>query len=454
MIVDPTRPDVPGYRWLTQVGPGPYGGTAYAGGGLTDRPAAGGLTVQTDSTLGQVRIDAWWAGAPYLRIMRLIGDDRSPVRGAYPRAVTVATRRNLCTNPSFEVDTVGHLAAANTTLTRVVGPTLEGAAFGRLKATAAGPVGDTLPVLLPTDSTFYVSLALYLSAAPTGALTVTATWQDQNGAALTPSTATISAGTLAAYVGRWDRIPNVALTPPNPVVETGNASALGPVQGALSVSIAGMAAAATADVDAILVSTVDGPYFDGTDTYAQWTGTPHASVSALAGSVSIIDAEAPLDVPIAYELTAPDQPAFRVVSEQVVLDSGDRTWLGHPTVGLPMLVNVAADPEQTYTIARGLFAVLGRPRPVAVTGNIRQAPSGTHEIWVETHARREQLLEMLDDGLPLLLRAPARLGHGPGEWISVGDVTVTPPGHGAWDQPATFKMPYQVVDAPASDLAA
>lgn len=450
--VDPSNPGGSGWRIGSALtGAGPYAGFAYGGGGGVVRPSSGGVSATPDPLLGQVRIAAWWSDAPYLRLVRVVNGERTPVRGAYPAPVTTATRRNRCTNPSAEVDTAGWLAGANTTLTRIVEAAMPaGVAAFRLKATAAGAVNATVPVALPLpDGPPAVSLALRLSAAPSGALTVSVAWRDASAALLGTTTATIASGALAAYVNRWGRTP--VLNVPYPTLGAGTAAI---ASGTMTLSVAGMAINATADIDAVLIEggTSTGDYFDGsTNAFTSWAGTAHASTSTQAPVMTLVDTEAPLDVPIRYELSAPDQPAFRAISEPVTLPSGGRTWLSHPYSGATLVVTVAEEPDQTRAISRGVFEVIGRARPIAINANQRQSSSASLTVWTETFAERDALLAMLDDGAPLLLRAPAELGHGPSEWLSIGDVTYKAVGHGAWEHTREFTLPYVVVDAPPSD---
>jgi hypothetical protein len=456
VITDPGNPGGSGWSFKSQGGGGPYGGIAYGGGGLLGRPASGGISATPDPLLGLVRLSVWWSGAPYLRVVRVVNGVRSPVRGAYPVTVRTATRRNRCTNPSAEVDTAGWLAGANTTVTRAV-PSYavpSGLAVFRLTATAAGAVNTAVPVALPlSDGLPQLSFALRLSALPSGALTATVTWRDAAGTTLGTTSASIASGALATYVGRYDRIPTLAI-PGYVGAAGGNAVA----SGTLALQIAGMAAGGTAELDAVLIEGAEsapagGAYFDGTYPYAAWAGTPHASESSLAAVQEVEDREAPLDVPITYELRAPDQPTFFAVSEAVTLESGERTWLTHPDRGRAFLATVAEEPEQTRDITRGVFQVIGRSRPVAVTSAQRQSSAATLTVWTETFEERDELLDLLDDGAPLLLRAPASLGHGPGEWLSIGAVQYKAVGHGAWEHTREFSLPYVVVDAPAADDA-
>lgn len=442
IITDPSRPDMPGFRWRTQGGFGPFSGTVWAGGGAVYLPAAGGLAVEADADLALVNIRAWWSGAPYLRLVRIVADTRTPVRTASPIPTTTPTRRNRCTNPSFEVDTTGWVAGTNTTVTAPTDPAAPvGADVGRLKATAAGAVTTTVPCLLSTELKNSVSLALRLSAAPTGALTLTAAWVNAAGTALSSSTVTIPAASLAGYVAGFARTPVLGLTPPSTAA-----------QGTLTLAIAGMAANATVDVDAVLIEEgdSDGTYFDGDSLTGGWFGPAGLSQSTLAAALQVADPEAPLDVDVQYELTAPDQPQFRAISEPVQLSSRGRVWLSHPTIGAPVPVIVEKEPEVAAAIDRGVFKVLGRKYPVAVTAGPRRAVSGTYEVATFSFAERDALNAMLDDGSPLLLRMPANLGHGPGEWLSIADTSVGVVGHTALEhRPRHFTLPFQIVAPPA-----
>jgi hypothetical protein len=456
VITDPGNPGGSGWYFKSQGGGGPYGAIAYGGGGLLGRPASGGISATPDPLLGLVRLSLWWSGAPYLRVVRVVDGVRYPVRGSYPVTVDTPTRRNRCTNPSAEVDTAGWLAGANTTLARAVPAYAvpSGVAVFRLTATAAGAVNATVPVSLPlSDGAPELSFALRLSALPSGSLTATVTWRDSGGATLGTTSASIASASLSTYVGRYDRIPIL-----NIPAYAGPAGSNAVASGTLALQIAGMAAGGTAELDAVLIEGADssvagGPYFDGTFPYAAWAGTPHASESSLAAVQTVEDREAPLDVPVTYELRAPDQPTFFAVSEPVTLDSGNRTWLTHPDRGRAFLATVAEEPEQTRDITRGVFQVIGRARPIAVSSAQRQSSAATLTVWTETFAERDELLDLLDDGAPLLLRAPANLGHGPGEWLSIGAVQYKAVGHGAFEHSREFSLPYVVVDAPAADDA-
>jgi hypothetical protein len=213
------------------------------------------------------------------------------------------------------------------------------------------------------------------------------------------------------------------------------------------------------DVDAMLIedgANTSGVYFDGSDVYAQWSGTAHRSISALALLTEVTDREAPLDIPVTYELSAPDQPAFRIVSQPVTLASHGRSWLSHPYQAVsPFRVEPEAAPDESYDIDRELYYVIGSGTPIAVSLAERRAHTATLVVPVENFGERDRLKALLADGSPLLLRAPAEYGRGPSEWLSIGNVTIAPPGRGAWEGTRRFTLPYAVCAAPAAgDLGA
>lgn len=438
VITDPSRPGAAGFTWVTSGSTGPYTGFAYAGGGRVGREQAGGITVTADSDSAMMVIDAWWSGAPYLRLVRIVDGVREPVRNGFPIVTATATRTNDCTNPSGEVSTEGFVAGSNTTVTN---PTSASATHGtrviRLTATSAGSVSTSLPCLLDPLNPTPISMDVLVSAVPSGALTIIAQWVDAAGGALANSTASVPSLTGYTAAAPVTRTPVLTIVPP-----------AGAAQGALTLSVAGMASGARVDLDGILIGD-DGDYFDGSDVHGAWMLTPHLSASQLAGVQQILDREAPFDVSVRYEMSAPDQPGYRVLSQPVVMESKRRVWLSHPTRGLPMQVNVEAEPAQTFALEQGVHKVVGRKRPVVVASATRQAATGTYTVATRYFGDRDLLLDMLSDGSPLLLRMPADHGHGPGEWLAIADVTTTVNGHMAREGTRHFELPFVLVDPPA-----
>jgi hypothetical protein len=167
-------------------------------------------------------------------------------------------------------------------------------------------------------------------------------------------------------------------------------------------------------------------------------------------ALPITDREAPLDVVFTYRLTNPDSPGIQLDSSIITLASDGHSWLSAPgSADDPMDTVVLAEPGMHRKIERGVFPVIGRTNPIAVSASTRISSAGELKIMAADFAERDRLWTLLETGVVLLLRAPADLGHGAGEWISVGDVDMESPGHGAWEAPRTFTLPYQVVDPPA-----
>ncbi|GAA1402032.1 hypothetical protein GCM10009613_61290 [Pseudonocardia kongjuensis] len=451
VINDPTRPDLVGWRWLARGGGlRPWAGSAWGGGGVIERPAQGGLLAIAEPDVASIRLEAWWSGAQFLRILRLAaGQAPAPVRDGYPLSVLSRTRRNRCADPSFERATTLWQAGTNTTVTGVDDTAAAaGTRVGRIRATAAGAVQAIVPAGISVTDQTQVSFALRLSAAPSG-LAVRAEWLDETGAALGNSTPAI--GSLASFVGAagtpMRRIDVVTLVPPS---GAGSAN--------LYLQATGMAAGATIDVDAVLVEDAAtageqaGEYFDGDVLTGAWDIAAHASVSTLPGTHRVMDREAPLDVPVRYVMTAPDAPGVQVLSEPIVLTSRRRVWLSHPAWDLPLQVTVTEEPTVTYPIQQEVLEVLGGT-PVAVSGAKRSTARGTHKIATRNFDDRGLLQDMLDDGSPLLLRMPADHGHGPGEWIAIKDVTRGRTTHRASDGTYRFELPFTVVRAPALPAA-
>lgn len=455
VLNDPSRPALTGWRWLLRAGGlRPWAGAAWGGGGVIDRPAQGGLLAIAEPDVAAVRLETWWSGAPYLRIQRLVpGLEPAPVRDGYPLSVQSLTRRNRCADPSGELASTLWLAGTNTTVGTVDDA---GAAAGarviRITASTSGAVQVVVPAAITVTDQTQITFALRLSAAPSGAAAIRGEWLDESGAVLTSTSSSYAAGSLGSFVG----------APGAPMRRTG-LFRLTPPPGAMSANvyfeIAGMAAGATADVDAVLVEDAatagdqSGQYFDGDVLTGSWDIAAHSSASQLPGTQRIMDREAPLDVPIRYLMTAPDAPGVQVLSEPVTVTSRRRVWLSHPAIDLPLQVTVTEEPSITRPIQQEVLDILGSPLPVAITGARRSSARGTHKIATAGFDDRGLLEDMLDDGSPLLLRMPADHGHGPGEWIAVKDYTRGRTGHRAMNGTYRFELPFTVVRPPALPVA-
>lgn len=159
------------------------------------------------------------------------------------------------------------------------------------------------------------------------------------------------------------------------------------------------------------------------------------------------DFEAPLDEPFYYQATSSDRPGVVVTSPTYTMASGGATWLKHP--GRPFLntkVEVGLPPDLTRPVAQGVFEVLGRSRPIAVT-MLRNSERGTLVLNTHTDADRVALLGLLEDGNPLFLSTPGGYGIG-SVYVAVGEVTEQRLTRVGRTPDRQFNLPFTVVDRP------
>jgi hypothetical protein len=168
------------------------------------------------------------------------------------------------------------------------------------------------------------------------------------------------------------------------------------------------------------------------------------------GSVTFSDAEAPLDIPVYYQVTSPTYLFQTLTSNTVTLDSAGWTWITHPTrPDLSTTLVVERNPDKARDIDRALFRVIGRKRAVPVTGGTRSAPDYTLDAFTDTQAERDNMLALLDDGSPLLFRTPAGYGFDPQTWLSIGPVTETNLSYSVLEWSRRWPLPCTEVDAPS-----
>jgi hypothetical protein len=437
-------PPIPGattkYTWLLQPGVLPYGVGSWSGGAAPVVVVPGGILITPNPDAGTMSITCWWANQPALQVIRINPDGtRVPVRAAAPLAITTPTRVNYCTNPSANAGLNGYTPGAGSpALTQITRSDTGGPAW-RATIAAAGTDEVVIPHALP-GGTATIGLDLRLSARPT-AVTITVGWVDVNGVALTASTATLTGDAVNASINQFAR-QVVAVTAP-----AGAAAA-----STVKLAATGLPAAATMDGAAVTIeqgattgSPIDGDMLGGT-----WQGTPELSTSLLAPVQTVIDGEAPLDVPLVYEVYAPSLIGGRARSAPATLASNNATWLTHPAAAAaPVRCAPTLTPTLARKITQGVFAVIGRANPVVVSATVRTAPAGTLTFAVESFADRDTLLGLFADGSALLLRPPGDYGYGPGMWIALGDVTEDPQGRPAWMPVRELSAPFQVVDPPA-----
>lgn len=450
--IQPVPPPIPAatssYTYLTQNGAAAWATRSWAGAQATPVFPGGGISVAPLPDQGVVRIWAWWPDAASLQIVRIDQDgNRSPVRGGYPRAVSGRTRRNLCLNPSFEAGLNGYVQYdINTTFTQVTTtPYVADGVYALRMTSASTTTGAVLPGTLAGAGLYTVAFNLGYNIKPT-AVTLSVAWLNSVGGSAGTTTVNLTADQLSASVGQSVRHVLNFAAPASAVSGTATLVATGVVAGSTAVYL-----------DAVLVEadTTSGVYFDGATQYGQWAGVPHLSSAILAPVQILDDGECPLDVPIVYEVYTSSLSGGRMRTDPVMLLSGGRTWLTHPDVGVPVIVDLRSVPAQTYGIERGVFRALGASRPIVVTGASRYAPTGTIAFNAISKAERDALMAMFDDGTPVLLRAPAEFHYDPaGQWLSLGDLTEDREGRKAWMDAWLLTAPYDEVDPPNPALVA
>lgn len=165
------------------------------------------------------------------------------------------------------------------------------------------------------------------------------------------------------------------------------------------------------------------------------------------------DYEAPLDEPFYYRATSTDRPGVAVESVQYTMPSNGLAWLKHP--GRPFLntvVTVSMPPSWTRPVAQGVFDVLGRSAPVAVSMR-RNSPRGDLTLYTEDEASRVALLLLLDDGSPLYLQTPSGRGVG-NVYVSIGEVAESRLTHIGTTEARSWTLPLTVIDRPTGGVLA
>lgn len=445
LLPPPIPGDTASFSYTAQLGRYPWAYGTWAGGYPPAAYPGGGVLAHPNAERGVVSLQAWWPYTAALQLVRITLDGgRTAVRGGYPITVSSqSTRRNHATNPSLETGLNGYTPdVGNPTLSQLTDAAAPaGTRVLRATVAGAGSCGVTIPTALiapPTNQPLTVAFAMRLSALPSS-VTVTIGWTNSGGGALTTNSVVLSANQIINSVGQFGRQVINAIPPPGAVTPT------------LKVIAAGMPAGGSLDLDAITVEIgiTSGAAFDGTTAPgAIWLGTAHLSASVLAPVVTVADGECPLDTWVAYQVSYPGITGGLVVSDSVMLASQGRAWLTHPAVPAePQPCRPTVAPVLTRAAVQASFAVIGRSNPVVVTSK-RLSPTGTLTLDTATFAERDQLLVLLADGAPLLLRAPADFGLGYGWWLALGDVTEDPVRRPQWSQGRAISMPFTLVDGP------
>jgi hypothetical protein len=421
----------------------PWAAGGWAGGIAPAVYHGGGVQADPDSDTGVVNVQVWWPNVRSLELMRLTPDGvATPVRGGFPIA-TGPTRFNYCSNPSGQVSNAGYFPRTGgpTFTAPLVRADTNGPYLG-VNVTSTGTVSFDLPYSgLPGRGAYTIGFDLLLPRRP-GTGVVTMNFTDNMGVATASATTTIDNDALNNAIGQWARV-FVNLTAPN------NATTVTQI----NVSFTSMVTSDQIGISEATVETnhTDGSPADGNLLGGLWTGTVGLSTSMLASIATVVDGEAPLDVPVMYQVWNTSISGGFAQSIQVTLDSNGTSWLSHSSdPGNPASVSPTVVPSVKKTLQQTTLTIIGRSHPVVITAGVRQAPSGTITLDTPTVAYRAQILDMMDDGSPLLLRAPAEYGYGYSQWMAFGDVDVDPQGRLAYHGTRFLNIPYQEVDAPTN----
>lgn len=431
-------PPIPGgsiaYYYSTANGMYPYCYTSWALGGPLVPVVYGGVSAIPHSSTGVMEIRAWWPDAPALHVIRVHDDGtRHPVRGGYGVDVATATRLNYAQNPGFEAGLNGVVTDAGTpTLTRIDASTAT-VPFGQyaLRATIAGAGSDgiTIPVGLTGALPVTIGFQARFSARPTG-VRVVVSWTDNVGTPLSTNTVNATAADINTVVTQWGRLVAQLAPPTNAYTPT------------VKIIGDGLPAGATMDIDGITVEAgaafTDGTQFDGRSVGGSWTSTVDLSTSRLAPVQTILDGECPLDVPVTYIVADPRIIGGQVESSAVSLASlGRFCWLTHPLASsTPLRVDLRSVPTLEHGIDQGVFYPIGGTRALVVS-SLRRKPAGELAFNAVSFADRDAVLALAGDGMPLLLRAPARYGY-EDTWWSLGPIVEDREGRLAYQDAMTL----------------
>lgn len=184
------------------------------------------------------------------------------------------------------------------------------------------------------------------------------------------------------------------------------------------------------------------------------------------GAVEIFDYEAPPDTPLLYrargvivvgggiiagDWSATAGPvAWTIVHDETECD-GVVAWLKDPLEPFNnriVILGEGALMAKTRRIVRGVFAVLGRSRPVAVT-DVRGSMETDLNIITKTPEEAADVVALFDVARTLLVQCPGIYGW-LSEYVSPGDLVERHAINQIHQPERVFTCPVVVVDAPVS----
>lgn len=186
------------------------------------------------------------------------------------------------------------------------------------------------------------------------------------------------------------------------------------------------------------------------DPYKPWmTIRSGENVVCEGGACGGYDYEAPFDQQVTYRATQVI-PAGTEMLSQVAgpLPSLGHTWLKDPYYPSrnQRLDEVVGLPELTYASRSGVFPVIDRKMPVAIS-SLRQGWAGTFEWVTATEEQRVRMNELFAQGQVLLLATPyTSIGS---SYVIAGDLTEQRLGV-VTEPTRRWSVPFTAVDRPES----
>lgn len=152
---------------------------------------------------------------------------------------------------------------------------------------------------------------------------------------------------------------------------------------------------------------------------------------------------------IAGPWSASTSPVSWLITYNTTTCDGAMAWLKNPLApSQNMLVRLGSGSliSKDRRINRGVFAVLGRVRPVAVT-DVRESIEATLTILTKTVAEAVGVRALFNASQTLLLQCPTVFGWD-SAYISAGDLTEAHVGPSIARGERMFTVPVTVTDAP------
>ena len=373
-----------------------------------------------------------------------------------------ALKRNLCTNPSFEVDLAGWNLNGVTAIKTIGFPQMAHSGTGILQATSNGTSASPSVTMdnVVVNAGEWFGMKAWLASEFVGNMQVriAVTFKDSGGASLSTVTSTYAYATF--YTGAYHQIVTQAPAStakatiwlqfqngasPGSIVASGQRMWADvvqchakPTQAEVEATLAegyfdgsttppaGKANgwSGTAHASESVQTTSLGVYFDGSTNdpaYSGWNGTPGSSTSYMAPDslpITLYDYEARQGLDTSYILT---DELGTVGAEESLLIPEWGTWIKdpfRPDANVKVLWN--ADSDYTRKARRSLFLARGAKFPVP-QWDVRVAPAASIKVATETEAQAIAFTDLLATAGVVMIDTKLSFGV-PVRYVSVGDI--------------------------------